>query len=257
VGGSNTSLSYFGDGQDDLFTVGSTTYRDTILGLTQIGTDTYTRDSGGGLVAHNTANGVQFFHTDALGSVRATTGSTGSVANRFDYDPYGRSLSGTGLSSPGASTSRFGYAGGNWIDAGSFYHFGARYYDPALQRWTMPDPVLQPTDPGQANLYGYVGGDPENSLDPAGTCIILSCDTWHSVGDTVGGVAESVVGAGAVAGAALAQGACTVGTEAIGALHCLAATGPAAVGGGAVAIDGGRRAFCGFSELVSGTRRRC
>jgi RHS repeat-associated protein len=183
VGTTTTNLSYFGDSQDDLFTVGSTTYRNTILGLTQIGTDTYTRDNAGGLVAQTTANGLQFVHTDALGSVRATTGTTGSVANRFDYDPYGRSLSGTGLSSPGASTSRFGYAGGNWIDAGSFYHFGARYYDPALQRWTMPDPVLQPTDPGQANLYGYVGGDPVNGVDPEGTKggPGVGCDVHRSV----------------------------------------------------------------------------
>jgi hypothetical protein len=73
VGGSNTSLSYFGDGQDDLYTVGSTTYRDTILGLTQVGPDMYTRDNAGGLVAQNTANGLQFFHTDALGTTCAAS----------------------------------------------------------------------------------------------------------------------------------------------------------------------------------------
>jgi hypothetical protein len=28
-----------------------------------------------------------------------------------------------------------------------------------------PDQVLQPTDPAQANLFGYVGGDPVNSFD--------------------------------------------------------------------------------------------
>lgn len=183
VGGTTTNLAYFGDGQDDLYTVGSTTYRNTILGLTQIGTDTYTRDNSGALVAQNTSNGLKYLHLDALGSVRGVSGSTGAVDYRLNYDPYGRALTGTGIATAGSSTTRVGYAGGTWINEGSMYHFGARYYDPSLLRWTMPDPVLQPNDPGQANRYAYVAGNPTNASDPSGT---VSCSTFG-----IGGICKT------------------------------------------------------------------
>ena len=93
VGGTTTNLTFFGDGQDDLYSDATSTHRNTILGLTQIGSDLYTRDNAGGLVAQNTSNGQQYLHLDALGSVRAITGPTGTVAKRFDYDPYGRAIS--------------------------------------------------------------------------------------------------------------------------------------------------------------------
>jgi RHS repeat-associated protein len=48
------------------------------------------------------------------------------------------------------------------------YKYGERFYDPALGRWTQQDPLSQPYDPGEANRYAYVGGDPINLLDPSG-----------------------------------------------------------------------------------------
>lgn len=115
-----------------------------------------------------TLGGKHSCHQDAT-SGQAIAGSTGSVDYCLNYDPYGRALTCAGLSQPSSSTIRFGYAGGEWISKGGFYHYGARMYDPALLRWTMPDPVLQPTDPGHANRYGYVSGNVANLTDPAGT----------------------------------------------------------------------------------------
>jgi hypothetical protein len=42
--------------------------------------------------------------------------------------------------------------------------FGARYYDATLGRWTQRDPSGM-----DANPYAYVGGDPVNLVDRAGT----------------------------------------------------------------------------------------
>ena len=134
-----------------------------------IGSDTYQRDESGGLVSQSTVNGREYFHLDALGSVRALTGAAGSTTRTFDYDPYGTA---TSTDKPGATTSRFGYASGEYIHQGGLYHYGQRYYDPAIHRWTTPDPLLNHDDLRQANRYAYVGGDPINALDPSGEAFL-------------------------------------------------------------------------------------
>jgi uncharacterized protein RhaS with RHS repeats len=47
-------------------------------------------------------------------------------------------------------------------------HFGERWYDPAVGRWTQQDPIDQTGDLKQGDRYTYVGGDPVNLVDPAG-----------------------------------------------------------------------------------------
>jgi hypothetical protein len=44
--------------------------------------------------------------------------------------------------------------------------FGARDYDPALGRFTAKDPI--DFAGGDLNLYGYVGNNPVNKIDPLG-----------------------------------------------------------------------------------------
>jgi RHS repeat-associated protein len=99
---------------------------------------------------------------DQLGSVRLVVNtSDGTVAQRLDYDEYGRI---TQNSSPGFQP--FGYAGGLLDDATGLTRFGARDYDPVTGRWTAKDPIGFAS--GRSNLYEYVSSDPINSSDPSG-----------------------------------------------------------------------------------------
>jgi hypothetical protein len=45
---------------------------------------------------------------------------------------------------------------------------GARQYDPSTGRFIADDPVLETSDPGQLNRYGYGGNNPLTHADPSG-----------------------------------------------------------------------------------------
>jgi RHS repeat-associated protein len=99
---------------------------------------------------------------DHIGSVRLVVNvATGMVAQRMDYDAFGRVI---GDTNPGFQP--FGFAGGVYDMDLSLVRFGARDYDPAIGRWTAKDPIL--FDGGQANLYVYVDNDPINRIDSSG-----------------------------------------------------------------------------------------
>ncbi len=96
---------------------------------------------------------------DHLGSPRLVVDvATGAVAQRMDYDEFGRVQNDT---SPGFQP--FGFAGGLYDPGSGLVRFGARDYDAAAGRWTTRDPIL--FDGGQVNLYAYVDSDPVNAKD--------------------------------------------------------------------------------------------
>ncbi len=102
--------------------------------------------------------------TDHLGSPRLVVdAATGTVAQRIDYDTFGRVSADT---NPGFQP--FGYAGGLYDPDTGLVRFGARDYDPTTGRWTAKDPIGFAG--GDTNLYGYVANDPVNWIDPSGLC---------------------------------------------------------------------------------------
>ena len=101
-----------------------------------------------------------YFARDHLGSVREMTDASGTVVARYDYDPYGRT---TKLS--GGLDADFGYTG-HYVHAPSgLYLTLFRAYDADSGRWLNQDPI---GESGGMNLYGYVGNNPVNQIDPLG-----------------------------------------------------------------------------------------
>ncbi|MDJ0766611.1 MAG: RHS repeat-associated core domain-containing protein [Myxococcota bacterium] len=94
-----------------------------------------------------------------LGSPRLVVNTAdGTIAQRIDYDEFGRVLTDT---NPGFQP--FGFAGGLYDSDTGLVRFGARDYDAETGRWLSKDPIL--FGGGDANLYGYVLGDPINEKD--------------------------------------------------------------------------------------------
>ncbi|HEX2203893.1 MAG TPA: RHS repeat-associated core domain-containing protein [Longimicrobium sp.] len=105
---------------------------------------------------------------DPRGSVRMVVdAATGAVAQRIDYDAYGRVLLDT---NPGFQP--FGFGGGLYDRHTGLVRLGARDYEAGTGRWTARDP--RGFASGNANLYAYVGGDPVNYVDPDGQIAFLA-----------------------------------------------------------------------------------
>ena len=114
-----------------------------------------------GLISRHTSSGSMFYTFDERGNVAQRTGSTGSVVSSDVYDAYG-TRSSTGGTDP------FGYGGqaGYYTDSETGLVLCThRYYSPGTGRWLTRDPMGYG---GGVNLYGYVGNDPGNRVDPSG-----------------------------------------------------------------------------------------
>jgi RHS repeat-associated protein len=109
---------------------------------------------------------VEYYHLDALGSVRAVTDQTGAVVRTHDYRPFGE-----GENPPaGADPSRF--TGKERDRESGLDYFGARYYASRSARFTTVDPLMGTEtalfDPQRWNRYTYVGNRPTRLVDPDG-----------------------------------------------------------------------------------------
>ena len=155
--------------------VGSETYQDNRLGLSRHDDGStvsgIVRDPEGQAVSQLSGSTKRWFAADGLGSTVALTDDAGALARTYAYDPDGLATSTTG-SGPQALVR---YAGGAPVGSTGLYHFGRRYYDPRIARWTSQDPLEQYADLRQANRYGYAAGDPVNFTDPGG------CSIWSTI----------------------------------------------------------------------------
>lgn len=117
---------------------------------------------------------VEYYHLDALGSVRVITDQTGAVIERHDYLPFGEEWSPTPTTDPRKFT-------GKERDAETGYdYFGARYLSAKTARFTTVDPAFtiaeNLADPQRWNRYTYVRNNPLRFTDPDGRCMYPGAD---------------------------------------------------------------------------------
>jgi RHS repeat-associated protein len=102
---------------------------------------------------------VTYLITDALGSVRGTINSSGSLTGTAAYDAWGNPETTGGLT----TRTPFGFAGGYTDPTGLLYLLD-RYYDPVTGMFLSVDPdVSQTQEP-----YAYAIGNPVSIADPTG-----------------------------------------------------------------------------------------
>lgn len=115
---------------------------------------------------------VHYYYTDPQGNVLAKTDAQGNIITRYDYAPYGSSVSGMGPppNGPGYSSHV------NDPETGLIY-MQARYYDPSVGRFLSPDPdVPRPGNVFNFNHYEYVNNNPIMGIDPTGRIIQIAGD---------------------------------------------------------------------------------
>lgn len=101
-----------------------------------------------------------FYTKDHLSSIHEVTDSTGALRVSYNYDLFGNR---TKLS--GDLNTVVGYTGHHHHAASNLILTMYRAYDAELGRWLSRDPI---EEEGGINLYGYVGNDPMNWVDPFG-----------------------------------------------------------------------------------------
>jgi RHS repeat-associated protein len=102
---------------------------------------------------------------DHLGSPRLVVdAATGTVAQRMDFDEFGRVTLDT---APGFQP--FGWAGGLYDHRTGLVRFGRRDYDANVGRFIAKDPIGFAG--GSGNLYEYAVNDPVNYTDPSGLTV--------------------------------------------------------------------------------------
>jgi RHS repeat-associated protein len=118
---------------------------------------------------------IEYYATDAVGSVRVVFDATGNVLGRMDYEPFGREL----FKGVFPITEHFG---GQSVDGESgqgFFH--ARQYASRTGRFSRVDPIYAGLfDPQRWNRYAYAGNNPIRFLDPFGLQASETEEWWQN-----------------------------------------------------------------------------
>lgn len=109
-----------------------------------------------------------YYHKNHLGSVVALTNASGSVVERYEYDPYGRpSIYDATNNVLNQSTvgNAILFTGRDYDYETGLYYYRARTMHPGLGRFMQYDPLMYVDG---YNMYDYVGNMPIVMVDPYG-----------------------------------------------------------------------------------------
>lgn len=103
--------------------------------------------------------------------------TTGDVAGRRDYGPFGETVLATGV----AKAISFAFSTKYTDEESQFLYYGYRYYNTSFGRWVNRDPI---GERGGRNLYGMIGNDGINQWDYLGLSGVGTscCDECPTIG---------------------------------------------------------------------------
>lgn len=180
---STTNLTYSVTGEklEKKITVGSVVTKTAYnVGLHYTGLNTaplqlqFMETSEGRARFNGTAFVYEYDLTDHLGNVRATiiadptdaTQRTAKVIQENSYYPFGMVMPGADLAFVSGDKNNYLYNGKELQEELGQYDYGARFYDPAIARWNVPDPLAEKHY--DLTPYHYVMGNPMMYIDPFG-----------------------------------------------------------------------------------------
>ena len=112
-----------------------------------------------------TTSNYQFFIKDHLGNTRVVLAEGGSTVTEVNhYYPFGMRMDMAAL--PKDPYQKYLYNGKELQDETDWLDYGARFYDPALGRWHVPDPLTEKYE--SWSTYQYVRNNPILRIDPNG-----------------------------------------------------------------------------------------
>ncbi|WP_405894959.1 DUF6531 domain-containing protein [Streptomyces sp. NBC_00104] len=127
----------------------------------------YRYDPLGQPTATETGSGTLFsYHHDTQGSPVDVTGSTGTVHQRWAYDPFGTRVLSTVTSGAPASTPS--YTGARYEPTTGNLDLHARQYNTGTGRFTRPDPATRSMTTPYVSPYAYADNTPTLYTDPSG-----------------------------------------------------------------------------------------
>jgi RHS repeat-associated protein len=119
-----------------------------------------------GLIAQEENGAYRTYHYDLRGSTVAITDESGSVTDRFQYDPYGKLVHRSG-----STSTYFLFNGHDGVitDENGLLYMRARYYNPEIRRFLSKDPVPGDiSNPLSLHPYAYCESNPVSKVDPEG-----------------------------------------------------------------------------------------
>ena len=142
----------------------------------------------------------QYYLKDHLGNTRLavnTSGQGGTVVQQTDYYPFGMDIA----CYNGGLDNKYRYNGKEFQEdvinskALSWYDYGARFYDPAIGRWHIPDDLGEIMY--EESPFCYVGNNPILRIDPDGKIWDTVLDALFTLYD-LGEAAYQYVNTGSV-----------------------------------------------------------
>ncbi len=166
-GAATANMLYDGDGSRVRATIGglTTTYLSNYYEWTGTAGVKYYY-AGSERVAMRDAGGTLYFLLgDHLGSTSKVATATGGLVSELRYGPWGDTRY-----SSGTTPTNFHFTGQRQDSGlGGIYYYGARWYDPYLNRWLQPDTIVPGAGNPQAlDRYTYSLNSPTNYTDPSG-----------------------------------------------------------------------------------------